>query len=156
LAFSLLIGALFAFLVFPTEVGASFLNSILNTEAYAQNSDLNSQNMPLLQPNVSLAQLLQGKDEKKDNKIDSKVTISIVSDTSLLATASPQSAAGEGTGGGNFSFEENDTEIYVVKAGDTPQIVADMFEISVDTIYLRYFGWFLLLILYVQFQRKAK
>ncbi len=137
LTYPLLIGAVFVSLASPSNVEASFFSSILNNnQALADSafpSSNNSQTMPLLQANVSSFQVLQKKDDKVP-PIDSNANINIVSKNSLMPTASPQSALGEGVGGVEFS-EENDIEIYVVKAGDTPQIVAEMFDISVDTIY---------------------
>ncbi len=137
LTYPLLIGAVFVSLATPSKTEASFFSSILNNnQALAEStfpSSNNSQTMPLLQANISSFQVLQKKDEKVQT-IDTNKNINIVSNNSLLPTASPQSAMGEGVGGVEFS-EENDIEIYVVKAGDTPQIVADMFDISVDTIY---------------------
>lgn len=93
--------------------------------------------MPLLQANVPSSLILQNKGAKKDekeSKVDPTENINIISDA-LVPSTSPQSVLGGGTGGADFSFEEEDIEIYVVKAGDTAKIVADMFEISVDTIY---------------------
>jgi murein DD-endopeptidase MepM/ murein hydrolase activator NlpD len=81
-------------------------------------------------------QLFQKKtDKEKTSAIAPDATINIVSDNSLLATASPQTTVVDGVGGGDFSIEEEDLEIYVVKPGDTAQVIADMFEVSVDTIY---------------------
>lgn len=116
---------------------ASFFSSILNNNQALADSAIpssnNSQTMPLLQANISSFQVLQKKDEKVPT-IDTNKNINIVSNNSLLPTASPQSAIGEGVGGVEFS-EENNIDIYVVKTGDTPQKVAEMFDISVDTIY---------------------
>jgi murein DD-endopeptidase MepM/ murein hydrolase activator NlpD len=150
LASAALVGVLFvAFIAIPSEVRAGFFSSILNNETYGainasffNKSSNNSQTMELLQSNVPPSQIFKDKDSKKSNnkegqesKIDQTGSINIVSETSLLPTTSPQSVLGVGTGGADFSFEEEDIEIYVVKTGDTAQIVADMFDVSVDTIY---------------------
>lgn len=121
-------------------VEASFLGSILNNSpVYAVTnapSSNNSQTMQLLQVNASSMQLFQKKTEKETaGSIAPDATVNILSDNSLLASASPQTSVVDAVGGGDFSLEEEDLEIYVVKAGDTAQVIADMFEVSVDTIY---------------------
>jgi murein DD-endopeptidase MepM/ murein hydrolase activator NlpD len=70
--------------------------------------------------------------QNKDGRIDSSVDIHIVSEKALLPTATPIETQ-NATGGGDFSFE-GETEIYVVRPGDTADSVAKLFGVSVDTI----------------------
>ncbi len=90
--------------------------------------------MALLTPKVSPAIIFQNKDKKSDPKdapIDLNISVNVVSDNSLLPTATPISAIG-GSDTEDFSF--NQTSFYVVRAGDTVGKVADMYGVSVDTI----------------------
>lgn len=141
LAFSLLIGAFFGIV----KAQASFLSSFFGNEVSAaegivnSNSNIqNSQNLALLQANTSpvLASTNNVNNKDKDNKIeaiDENANINIVSNTALVASVSPMSAYG-GPDVSDFSSEE-DTSIYVVRKGDTVKIVADLFDVTPDTVY---------------------
>ncbi len=69
--------------------------------------------------------------EKNSVDIDENVEISISSDNALVPNASPKEESKSSIGGGNF---DGDLEIYVVHAGDTVSVVADLFGVSPDTI----------------------
>lgn len=119
----------------PGEVRAGFLNSILNNSVYAGVFGVsnNSQTMPLLQANVSSVEVLKKKGDT-DTTIDPTASVNIVSGNSLLATASPVSSAG-GVGGLDVDDSyEAQTSFHVVRAGDTVSKVAEMYEISENTI----------------------
>jgi len=114
----------------------SFFGSEASASITADGADLttdNSQNMDLLQANVSSAFILA---EKKgvEAPIEENSNLNILSDNALLPVANPLGVS-DGTevlaSGGDF---EGDIEIYVVHAGDTVAIVADMFGVSADTI----------------------
>lgn len=122
-----------AFFSLPSEVRAGFLNSILNNAVYAGvfGANNNSQTMPLLQANVSSVEVFK---KKGDTTIDPNTSVNIVSDNSLLATASPVSSAG-GVGGLDVDVSyEAQTSFHVVRAGDTVSKVAEMYEVSENTI----------------------
>lgn len=92
----------------------------------------NSQNMGLLEANVSFLSLPENKESKKtEDSIDTDVSL-VVSNNALLPSASPVEALG--IGGNEFGSFEDEISIYVVHKGDTVQIVADLFGISPDTI----------------------
>ncbi len=103
-------------------------------QAYADanptKSDSNSQNMALLQANVSSAPILQDKTEQ-DGKIDENANVNILSNNALSPTASPLDAL-DGTVNGDFSFDQ--VSVYVVKEGDKISQIADMFGVSESTI----------------------
>lgn len=123
--------------VYPVTVTASILSSILGEKARADvgitsESLKNSQNMNLLEANVSFLSLSENKESKKtENSIDANVNL-IVLNNALLPSASPVEAFG--IGGNEFGFFEDEISIYVVHKGDTVQAVADLFGISSDTI----------------------
>lgn len=85
--------------------------------------------MALLQAKASPILIFQDKNTEATN-INENINISIVSNNALLPTTSPQSALGV-TDDVDFDSE---TDVYVVRAGDTVSQVADMFGISVNTI----------------------
>ncbi len=111
------------------------MTSLLSPQASAQGPNANnSQNMPLLTPNISLSQVLQEKDSKKDEKdapIDPNAKVNIVADNSLLPTATPM-----GTGGSSEAsdFGGDQTSVYVVRKNDSLSRIAEMFGVSTNTI----------------------
>lgn len=115
------------------EAKAGFLSSFLGDEAYADiNSSQslnNSQTMALLEPNISPIPILQDKNSK-DGKVDEDARI-LVSGNALLPTTSPQGAL-DGTD--DIDPSSNQVNVYVVRKGDTVATVADMFNVSVNTI----------------------
>ena len=135
MAFSLLFGGF----VVPARAEAGLLSSIFGTEVSASaeipSKPGNSQNIALLESNVSTLAMIEDKKDKKTatNEIEQGVDVNIVSENALLPAISPVSAT-DGIGGGDFSFEEG-VDIYVVRSGDTVAGIAEIFEITSDTIY---------------------
>lgn len=115
----------------PAEAKASFLSSLLGLDASASTNiaDPNSQNMNLLQANVSSTDIIQEKDNKKDI-IDSKKDVNIVADNALLPNANP--IAPDGIDIGDDISEE--ISVYVVRKGDSLAQIAEMFDVSTNTI----------------------
>lgn len=87
----------------------------------------NSQNIALLQANVSSASVLNDKNSSTDIGVSSN----IVSGTSLLPATGPLGAS-DGKNTDNLSPE--DTSIYVVRKGDTVAGIAKLFDVSASTI----------------------
>lgn len=117
------------------QAEAGLWSSVLGSEANAQNSTINSvdlsknsQTLPILQADVPIFDITE---DKKGSKVSPDAKGDIVEDMALLPTTGPSSIFG-GHEEEDFSLE--DTSIYVVHKGDTVQIVADMFGVSVDTI----------------------
>lgn len=139
LAFSLLLGVFFA----PFSVQAGFLSSILGNEASADitnfldstQSTKNSQTMALLQANVSSIPILQDKKNKdnktKENEIKSDVDINIISENALLPAVSRINVLGGTETGDSYSDQ---ISVYVIKPDDTLSQIAEMFDVSVNTI----------------------
>ncbi len=130
MAFSLVLGAFFV----PFLVEAFILSSLLGSKAdasinaleNAQNSN-NSQTGLALKPSVLPSSIK----EKKSAEIDENAEISIASDNALVPAATPKKESKNPIGGGSF---DGDVEIYVVHAGDTVAVVADLFGVTPDTI----------------------
>lgn len=125
----------------PIQANAGLLSSIMGTEAYA-NIDIsnvspknsNSQNMPLLQANVSSIPLVNKEDNKspKVGKVDENKNINIVANNSLLASTSAVSTLGGAPESDSPSADQ--TSVYVIRDGDSISQIADMFGVSVNTI----------------------
>jgi LysM repeat protein len=134
LAFSLLFGTLFV----PTQtVEANFFFPFLGDQAYAETIPNtvglpqigdNSQNIALLQANVSSFSIL---DNKKDNNSESNSSDNIISGTSLLPSTGP---LGVSDGKDLLESSLEDTSVYVVRKGDTVGAIAKMFDVSAGTI----------------------
>ena len=146
-AFSLFLGLLLL-LSIPSPAEAGFISSLFGDEAYAQtdaadsvqsNKDLkqNSQTMTLLQANVSSASILQEKNTKngkqKDNQVNEKVNVNVLSDNALLPATGPLGVS-DGKDIADSASEE--TSIYVVRKGDTLSAIANMFGVSINTILI--------------------
>ena len=142
---SLLFGALFV----PTRAVEAGLFSSLSSmfvgdPAYAQSETniikppqpgSNSQNIALLQANVSSASILESKNTSKD-EVSEEITIdttnSIISDNALLPSLVGFVGADGTDANTDVSFE--DISVYVVRKGDSLSQIADMFGVSVNTI----------------------
>jgi len=150
LAFSLLFGTLFV----PAKVEADFLSSLLfGNDAFAEmntntstvgslQSGNNSQNIELLQANISSASIFQdpegkqasygaGKNNQDYSKIDVSATVNIISDNALMPSVNPLGDMSD-TGNGDFSLDQ--MSVYVVRKGDSISQIAEMFDVSVNTI----------------------
>jgi len=124
LAFSLLSGLFFA----PFSAQAGLFSSVLGNEVLAAGSTSassesteNSQTMDLLQASVSPTSL---------NGTES-ASVNIVSENALLATTGPLGVS-DGTADSDSSFDQ--ISVYVVRKGDAISKIAEMFEVSVNTI----------------------
>lgn len=146
-AFSLLFGAFLLFCM-PISAQAGFLSSILGEEVYAQTEQAtpapavkNSQTMDLLQANVSSASIFQEKDGSvgqqtsfktgKNEAIDQSVDVNIVSDNALAPATGP---LGVSDGKDILDASPEDISIYVIRKGDTLSTIAEMFDVSINTI----------------------
>ena len=130
--FSLLFGGFFV----PFQAKASifsnlFGNDVLaSTDSSTQNSaGINSQNIELLQSNVSGATIIQDKNDA--NGIDKTKDVSIVSDNALLPAASSAGVLN----GTDEEGASSDISVYVVRPKDDIKTIAQMFKVSVNTIY---------------------
>jgi LysM repeat protein len=134
LAFSLLLWVFFA----PFSAKAGFFSSILGNEASADIVDSlssadvvqNSQTMALLQAGVSFLPILQDK-KNKDEEVKSNNDVNIVSENALLPTTARVGVLGE-TELGDPYFDQ--ISVYVVRKGDSISQIANMFDVSVNTI----------------------
>ena len=144
-------------IVSPFQAQAGFFSSIVDSivgdDAYAQtdavvlpqpvgNSQNNSQTMALLQANTSSLSALQDPEKsskggtngaiKNSNQINEDASVNIVSDNALLASTGPMGVS-DGKDTPDSSIEDQ-TSVYVVRKGDSISQIADMFEVSVNTI----------------------
>ena len=109
-------------------------NVLASTNFVVQNStETNSQNIGLLEANISSATIIQDKKDKnsKDEKIDENKEVSILSDNALLPATGPAGVS-DGTDNGNISSDQ--ISVYVVRKGDSIAQIADMFSVTSNTI----------------------
>ncbi len=120
--------------IMPIGVEASFISSLLGKEVLASTNlsslEQNSQNGLALEANVSSFAMI---DDKKADSIDPNIEVGIVADTALLPVTGPLGVS-DGSIIEDFSSIEDDSTIYVIRSGDTFSKIAEMFEVSVDTI----------------------
>lgn len=130
----LLNGVLFT----PSTTEANFFSSILGNEASADVPDSisssepskNLQNMAILEPNTSAFSVLQNKNKKNDeNEIKSDINIDI-SGNALLPSTNHIVTLGDEMGESYF----DQISFYTVKSGDTLSQIAEMFDVSINTI----------------------
>lgn len=123
-----------------SPVEASLLSSLLGDDASASapetistpNSIANSQNMSLLQANASSASFLDKKTKTKDDEEDVKEDASItITDNALSPVTNPLGVS-DGTDSKDPSFDQ--ISIYVVRGGDSIAKIAEMYDVSVNTI----------------------
>lgn len=152
LAFALLIGFVLGAVVTPLVVNASLMSSIMGNQANASDevSTDNSQNMALLQANVSSAPILKDKkttkvtkDSKdiKDTKNSKNIEIALNDDDSINLSSDnalvPATGLLDVVGGSPDRDSSSDqVSVYVVRKGDSISQIADMFDVSVNTILL--------------------
>jgi murein DD-endopeptidase MepM/ murein hydrolase activator NlpD len=110
-----------------------FGNDVSASTGSSTSSDENSQNMGLLQANVSSAAIIQDKKDKnsKDKTIDDSKTINILADNALAPATGP---AGVSDGTNNADISPDQISVYVVRDGDTVATIAQMFEVTSNTI----------------------
>jgi LysM repeat protein len=134
LAFSLLPGALFA----PIAAGASFLSTILGNNAMAESNPVeeidNSQSMALLSANVSSSSVIPSKKKEEESEVTGNLNGSIVEDTAFMAGVTPNSLMAVGGPDSDGEISAEDMSVYVVRKGDTIGQIAEMFDVSVNTI----------------------
>lgn len=96
-------------------------------------SDQNSQNLSLLQANVSSVSILEEKNDKnaKDSKIDETTEVNILGENALLPAISPLGAL---TNSKDGDYTSEDIIIYVVRKGDTVASIAKLFKVTDNTI----------------------
>lgn len=128
---------LFGVLLTPLQGKASFLSSVFGNKASADTEivtsvggDGNSQNMALLEANAFSFSTLQDKQNNKDD-INENTDINILSENALLPATSPLGIS-DGTGSGDISFDQ--VSVYVVRPGDTISQIAEMYDVSINTI----------------------
>ncbi len=121
----------------PLQASAGFFSNLLSKEVSANNESLvmpeikdNAQTMALLQADMSV--ISNSKLAKTEEPIKVDDSISILSENALVPAVSPQSITG-GIGEGDLPLVE-DMSVYVVRKGDTLSQIADMFEVSTNTI----------------------
>ncbi len=91
----------------------------------------NSQNMTILEASISpLAMLDKKKQATEVGKEVVAISTSIVSESALLPTVGPLGVVDEEAIGGTFY----QVSVYVVRKGDSLSQIADMYEVTVDTI----------------------
>ncbi len=125
----------------PLQTKAGLFSSFLGDDAYAQTDQIvpilppskNSQTMDLLQANISSTSILEDKNSvKKEYKIDGNEVMNIVSDNAILPATGPMGVS-DGKGVVDPSLLE--TSVYVVRKGDSITTIANMFGVSVNTIF---------------------
>lgn len=137
MVFSLSIGGA----VLPNTANAGLFSSIFGDNASASvpesisgtgQSD-NLQTLSLLQANSATLPIFKADENKKERKdeVSSESNINIVSETALLAQITPASVLGEPEDS-KPAFDQ--ISVYVVRSGDTISEIAEMFEVSVNTI----------------------
>ena len=138
MAFALLYGSSLAAVFVPVVAAASFWSSIFGSDAYADTSEKvepveTSSAMPLPTAEVSGA---PGSDKKESrSETVGSLNGTIVADSALLAVVTPGSAGA--IGGMDAKLSEtnpDDISVYLVRKGDSITQIAEMFEVSVNTI----------------------
>ena len=121
-------------------VKAGFFSDLFNNDASAstnitskENTETNSQNIGLLQANVSSAAVIQDKKDKnsKDKSIDSSSATAILSDNALIPATGP---AGVSDGTDDEDVSPDQISVYVVREDDSIAKIADMFDVTPNTI----------------------
>lgn len=152
MAISLLVRVAFVllFVSSPLQAQAGLLALILGDEAHAKAPIVDSTEisqtsgtMQLLTANVSSASIYQDSKSKRSvsgvakkndgeaSAVDQDITVSIVSDSALLSVGGSMGAS---DGKDLIDPSSLETSVYVVRKGDSISAIAEMFEISVNTI----------------------
>jgi len=135
LAFSLLLGALFA----PMQAQAGLFSSLFGDQVFADaNADKPSSPSSIFQDSTSALQTNDSKQVVKDtknnnqgDKINANTDVKIIADNSLLPATGP---LGVSDGTDPVDPSNLETSVYVVRKGDSLSDIAQMFGISVNTI----------------------
>ena len=140
MVFFILLGTI----LIPFQARANFLSSILGTDVSASvdntsptQFDKSLQSTDLLQANVSSAPIIQDK-KNKENKnnptngeIKEDVSVNILSNNALVPTAGPTTGIDNTFNGDSFTDQ---ISVYVIRKGDSISKIAEMFDVSVNTI----------------------
>lgn len=113
------------------NVEAGLFSSVLGEKVSATNIEVealskNSQNMPLLQANISSSGIFEDKKKKEGEE-----NPNLISSNALVPVTGPLGVADEADIGG---YSSDQISVYVVRAGDSLSQIAEMFDITVDTI----------------------
>ncbi len=121
-------------------VEAGILSSLFGSEASADavtslsdpapKSIKNSQTLALLQADISTP-ALKNDGNTSQTGVKNDASVNIVSDSALLPTVNHMSIPGENEVGESYSDQ---VSVYVVREGDSISKIADMFDVSVNTI----------------------
>ncbi len=123
----------------PRDSKADFFGDLFGNNASANTNTgkqpdeaFNSQSMELQQPNVSFASIIADKKRKtKDISVIDSLDSNTLSGNVLAAVTGP---AGVSDGTDNIDASSEDISIYVVRDGDTVAKIADMYDVSANTI----------------------
>lgn len=138
----LLFTLIFGVILVPILAHAGLLSAIFADEAKAAGeavvSSDNSQTMTLLQANISAAPVFKGKtttNKEKEVKEEpvlatggSAFAYNIASENALVPTAAPVAEDDEPV------YTEEETSVYVVRKGDSWAQIAQMYDVTVNTI----------------------
>lgn len=134
----LLYGSSLGVIFMPVAAGASFLSSLLGGDAYADTRKAetreNSQTLTLLSASESYVSALDSKKRDKKEEVSGELKGTIVEDTALVPAITAASSA---LGGADLPMEGDpmdDISVYVVRKGDTIGQIAEMYDVSVNTI----------------------
>jgi LysM repeat protein len=126
----------------PLQASAGLLSLFskeANAEVYvATEARDNSQTMALLSPNLATIPVFKSTKakENKEEVVDPNETISIMAENALVAVATPKSKDGKAdildTGDGELPVDQ--ISVYVVREGDTIAAIAEMYDVSSNTI----------------------
>jgi LysM repeat protein len=134
--FSLLFGCF----VVPVRARADLLSTLFGNNVSASTNPVvsnaigtNSQNIELLQANISSATVIQDKKDKnsKDKKLDDNKDINIDADNALVPATGPTGVS-DGTNDEDISSDQ--ISVYVVRENDSIAKIAEMFGVTSNTI----------------------
>lgn len=139
---SLSLGLVFFVFFMPIQAGADFFSYILGNDVSAGIVDSlnsvqtvdNSQTIDLLQADTYAVPILQDEKVKDNENIFNEVEsdINIVSENALVPMINHLSIPGETEIGDSYSDQ---ISVYVVRKGDSISQIAEMFNVSVQTIF---------------------
>jgi LysM repeat protein len=127
-----LFGAVFV----PFPAKANVFSDIFGTSdvlaSVDQNYLKNSQSMDLLEANVSSASIFSDKKVKEKDEVDLSKEVKIVADSALSPSSSLMSPSSDIADSGEPISDQ--VSVYVVRKGDTIAQIAQMFNVSTNTI----------------------
>jgi len=114
---------------------ANFFSSLFTNDVLAgsdQSYVENSQSMSLLKANVSSSVVILDKNRDKKDEIDLNEKIKIVADSALSPSLSIMSTSYDAVSSGEPIYDQ--VSVYVIRKGDSISQIAEMFNVSVNTI----------------------